>query len=41
LKASLLEAAGSAVKQVWLTVECGGCGERSRVEAPVPACERG
>jgi hypothetical protein len=36
LKASLLEAAGSAVKPVWLTVECSGCGERSRVEAPVP-----
>jgi hypothetical protein len=36
LKASLLEAAGSAVKQVWLTVECTGCGQRSRVEAPVP-----
>ena len=36
LKASLLEAAGSAVKPVWLTVECTGCGERSRVEAPVP-----
>jgi hypothetical protein len=36
LKASLLEAAGSAVKPVWLTVECSGCGERSRIEAPVP-----
>jgi hypothetical protein len=36
LTASLLEAAGSAVKPVWLTVECSGCGERSRVEAPVP-----
>jgi hypothetical protein len=24
------------VKPVWLTVECAGCGERSRVEAPVP-----
>jgi hypothetical protein len=36
LKASLLEAAGSAVKPVWLTVGCSGCGERSRVEAPVP-----
>jgi hypothetical protein len=36
LKASLLEAAGSAMKPVWLTVECSGCGERSRVEAPVP-----
>jgi hypothetical protein len=36
LTASLLEAAGSAVKPVWLTVECAGCGERSRVEAPVP-----
>jgi hypothetical protein len=36
LKASLLEAAGSAVKPVWLTVECSACGERSRVEAPVP-----
>jgi hypothetical protein len=35
LTASLLEAAGSAVKPVWLTVECA-CGERSRVEAPVP-----
>jgi hypothetical protein len=36
LKASLLEAAGSAVSPVWLTVECSNCGERSRVEAPVP-----
>src|SRR5262249_50160771 len=36
LKASLLEAAGSAVKPVWLTVECSGCGKRSRVEAPLP-----
>ena len=36
LKASLLEAAGSAVHQVWVTVECSNCGERSRVEAPVP-----
>src|SRR3954470_23546418 len=36
LKASLLQAAGSAVKPVWLTVECSGCGERSQVEAPVP-----
>jgi hypothetical protein len=36
LKVSLLEAAGSAVKPVWLTVECSNCGERSRVEAPVP-----
>jgi hypothetical protein len=36
LTASLLEAAGSAVKPVWLTIECAGCGERSRVEAPVP-----
>jgi hypothetical protein len=36
LTASLLEAAGSAVKPVWLTVECEACGERSRIEAPVP-----
>jgi hypothetical protein len=36
LTASLLEAAGSAVKPVWLTVECSGCGERSQVEAPIP-----
>jgi hypothetical protein len=36
LKTSLLEAAGSAVRPVWLTVECSNCGERSRVEAPVP-----
>jgi hypothetical protein len=36
LTASLLEAAGSAVRPVWVTVECAGCGERSRVEAPVP-----
>jgi hypothetical protein len=36
LKASLLEAAGSAVKPVWITVECDNCGERSRIEAPVP-----
>jgi hypothetical protein len=36
LTASLLEAAGSAVKPVWLTVECARCGERSQVEAPIP-----
>jgi hypothetical protein len=36
LQASLLEAAGSAVRPVWVTVECEGCGTRSRVEAPVP-----
>jgi hypothetical protein len=36
LTASLLEAAGSAVRPAWLTVECSNCGERSRVEAPVP-----
>jgi hypothetical protein len=35
LKASLLEAALSAVKPVWITVKCE-CGNRSRVEAPVP-----
>jgi hypothetical protein len=39
--ASLLEAAGSAVRQVWLTVECSNCGERSRVEAPIPTFARG
>jgi hypothetical protein len=33
---NVLEAAGSATKPVWLTVECTGCGKRSRVEAPVP-----
>lgn len=36
LQASLLEAAGSAVRPAWVTVECEGCGKRSRVEAPVP-----
>jgi hypothetical protein len=36
LTASLLEAAGSAIKPAWITVECSGCGERSRVDAPVP-----
>jgi hypothetical protein len=36
LKESLLTAAGSAVKPAWITVECSSCGERSRVEAPVP-----
>ena len=36
LKASLLQAAASATKPTWITVECSGCGERSRVEAPVP-----
>jgi hypothetical protein len=36
LKTSLLEAAGSAAKPVWITVECTGCGERSRIEAPIP-----
>jgi hypothetical protein len=32
---NVLEAARSATKPVWLTVECTGCGKRSRVEAPV------
>jgi hypothetical protein len=36
LTSSLLEAAGSAVKPVWLTVECVACGERARIEAPIP-----
>jgi hypothetical protein len=36
LKESLLAAAGSAVKPAWITVECSSCGQRSRVEAPVP-----
>lgn len=36
LKASLLEAAASATKPTWITVECSGCGERTRIEAPVP-----
>jgi hypothetical protein len=33
---NVLEAAGSATKPVWLTVECTGCGKRSRVQARVP-----
>jgi hypothetical protein len=33
---SLLHAAASATKPAWITVECSSCGERSRVEAPVP-----
>lgn len=36
LTASLLEAAASATKPTWITVECSGCGERTRIEAPVP-----
>jgi hypothetical protein len=36
LKDSPLQAAASATKPAWITVECSGCGERSRVEAPVP-----
>jgi hypothetical protein len=36
LTESLLAAAGSAVRPAWITVECSSCGERSRVEAPVP-----
>jgi hypothetical protein len=36
LKTSLLEAAASASKPTWITVECSGCGERTRIEAPVP-----
>jgi hypothetical protein len=35
LKDSLLEAAAAATKPVWITVECSGCGERSRIEAPI------
>jgi hypothetical protein len=36
LKESLLQAAAAATKPTWITVECSGCGERSRIEAPVP-----
>ena len=36
LTTSLLEAAGSAAKPVWITVACNNCGVRSQVEAPVP-----
>jgi hypothetical protein len=36
LKESLLQAAAAATKPTWITVECAGCGERSRIEAPVP-----
>jgi hypothetical protein len=36
LTATLLEAAGAAVKPIWLTVECAACGERARIEAPIP-----
>ena len=36
MKASLLEAAASATKPTWITVECSGCRERTRIEAPVP-----
>ena len=31
LKESLLQAAASATKQTWITVECSGCGERTRM----------
>jgi hypothetical protein len=40
LTASLLGAAGSAVKPVWLTGECAACGERARIEAPDPGRAR-
>jgi hypothetical protein len=36
LKDSLLQAAASATRPTWITVECSSCGERSRLEAPVP-----
>jgi hypothetical protein len=36
LKESLLQAAAAATKPTWITVECSGCGEQSRIEAPVP-----
>jgi ribosomal protein S7 len=36
LQQSVLDAAVSAVRPVWLTVTCGDCGATSRVEAPVP-----
>jgi len=36
LKDSLLHAAASATKPAWITVECSSCGERSRIDAPVP-----
>jgi hypothetical protein len=36
LTESLLQAAAAATKPTWITVECSGCGERSRIEAPVP-----
>jgi hypothetical protein len=36
LKESLLQAAAAATRPTWITVECSECGERSRIEAPVP-----
>jgi hypothetical protein len=36
LQRSVLEAALSATRPVWMTFTCGSCGTSSRVEAPVP-----
>jgi hypothetical protein len=36
IRKTLLDAATGAVRDHWITVECGDCGSRRRVEVPVP-----
>jgi hypothetical protein len=36
IRKTLLDAATGAVRDHWITFECGDCGARKRVEVPVP-----
>jgi hypothetical protein len=36
IRKTLLDAATGAVRDHWITFECGECGSRKRVEVPVP-----
>jgi hypothetical protein len=36
IRKTLLDAATGAVRDHWITFECGECGARKRVEVPVP-----
>ena len=36
IRKTLLDAATGAVRDDWITIECGECGSRKRVEVPIP-----
>jgi hypothetical protein len=36
IRKTLLDTATGAVREHWITFECGECGTRERVEVPVP-----